>query len=81
MKVAELVDLNKFNLVEKDLPTPSSNEVRVKVMAAGTCGSDSHKMKAGWKYGFPAVMGHEFSGIIDAVGDDVENIEVGKGLL
>ncbi|AIR11611.1 galactitol-1-phosphate 5-dehydrogenase [Lactobacillus salivarius] len=78
MKVAELVDLNKFNLVEKDLPTPSNNEVRVKVMAAGTCGSDSHKMKAGWKYGFPAVMGHEFSGIIDAVGGDVENIEVGE---
>ncbi|MHC3377865.1 galactitol-1-phosphate 5-dehydrogenase [Ligilactobacillus equi] len=78
MKVAELIDLNKFKLVEEKMPIPSDDEVRVKVMAAGTCGSDSHKMIAGWKYGFPAVMGHEFSGVVDAIGKNVTTLKVGE---
>ncbi|MDE3316639.1 galactitol-1-phosphate 5-dehydrogenase [Lacticaseibacillus zeae] len=78
MKASMLEDLNKFLVKEIDIPSPKKDEVVVKVMAAGTCGSDSHKMISGWKYGYPAVMGHEFSGIVTQLGENVSNVSVGQ---
>lgn len=73
-----LEDLNKFSVKEIDIPSPKKDEVVVKVMAAGTCGSDSHKMISGWKYGYPAVMGHEFSGIVTQLGENVSHVSIGQ---
>lgn len=78
MQAALLEDLNKFTVKDIDKPTPKSGEVLVKVMAAGTCGSDSHKMIAGWKYGYPAIMGHEFAGQVVELGPDVTDVKVGQ---
>jgi threonine dehydrogenase-like Zn-dependent dehydrogenase len=44
-----------------DVPAPSGDGVRVRVASAGICGSDLHLL--GWN--LPAVMGHEFAGILD----------------
>ncbi|WP_413526757.1 galactitol-1-phosphate 5-dehydrogenase [Marinilactibacillus psychrotolerans] len=55
-----------------------AEEVRVKVMAAGICGSDTHKMRTKWKYGFPAVMGHEFSGEVIEIGSKVTKFSIGE---
>ena len=33
---------NQLAIVEREIPTPSAGEVRVKVKLAGICGSDSH---------------------------------------
>lgn len=55
-----------------DVPTPSPGpgEVRVTVAACGVCGSDLHLRHMGMlPPGY--VMGHEFAGIVDAVGPDV----------
>lgn len=78
MQAALLKDLNKFVIEEVEKPAPKADEVIVKVMAAGTCGSDSHKMVSGWKYGYPSIMGHEFSGIVTELGTDVKDIKVGQ---
>ena len=33
---------NQLSIIEREIPTPSAGEVRVKVKLAGICGSDSH---------------------------------------
>ncbi len=61
-------------------PIPKSNEVKIEVKAAGICGSDIHIYydDIGIPLNPPVVMGHEFSGVIVAIGDRVKGFEVGN---
>jgi 2-desacetyl-2-hydroxyethyl bacteriochlorophyllide A dehydrogenase len=61
---------------EVDTPEPEAGQVRVRVEACGICGSDLHMLPSP---SLPpgAVMGHEFAGVIDAVGDGVEGYGAG----
>lgn len=77
MRAAVLYEKNEIKAEEIEEAVCHADEVRVKVMAAGICGSDIHKMQTRWKYPLPAVMGHEFSGVITKVGRDVTNVVVG----
>ncbi|MEB3754535.1 zinc-dependent alcohol dehydrogenase family protein [Acinetobacter sp. MD2(2019)] len=59
-------------------PTPTQHGVVIKVMATGVCRSDWH----GWKghdpdIQLPHVPGHEFSGVVEAIGAQVQNWKVG----
>ena len=58
-----------IQLVEKDLPQPAINEVRVKISHVGICGSDLHYYYEGANGAFvvkePLMPGHELSGTID----------------
>jgi 2-desacetyl-2-hydroxyethyl bacteriochlorophyllide A dehydrogenase len=60
------------------LPTPRAGQVRIKTLACGICSTDLH-MIAGWqRTGFPAIPGHEWSGVVDAVGKGVDPRMVGE---
>jgi threonine dehydrogenase-like Zn-dependent dehydrogenase len=49
-------------------PQPGPGQVRVRTAACGICATDLC-MIAGWgRTGFPAIPGHEWSGVVDAVG-------------
>lgn len=66
---------------ERAVPTPESDEVLVKVHTAGLCGSDVHAYKYDGGYEWipiPRVMGHEYSGEIVAVGNDVDEFVEGE---
>jgi D-arabinose 1-dehydrogenase-like Zn-dependent alcohol dehydrogenase len=67
-----------FELVERPLPEPGRDEVRVTVQACGVCHSDS-AAKEGWYPGvkYPVVPGHEVAGVIDAIGEGVAGWSVG----
>jgi L-iditol 2-dehydrogenase len=71
----------KFEVQEDSLPEPGPDEVRIRVRAAGICGTDLEVYRghvpAGWVVEFPFQMGHELSGVVDAVGDNVPNAKVG----
>jgi D-arabinose 1-dehydrogenase-like Zn-dependent alcohol dehydrogenase len=62
-----------LELVERDIPEPQPEWVRVKVDACGVCHSDS-LVKEGLQPGiqYPRVPGHEVIGVVDAVGDRVK---------
>lgn len=64
-----------LRLEERPTPAPDSGEVLVRVLASGICGSDLHFFKQGLPPG--AVLGHELSGTIAALGDGVEGLQVG----
>ncbi|MGQ9656472.1 MAG: zinc-binding dehydrogenase [Fimbriimonadales bacterium] len=61
-------------------PTPHAGEVLVRVRAVGVCGSDLHQYHntQSWKVNVPVVLGHEFAGVIEAVGEGVEGWRVGE---
>src|SRR6195256_4603482 len=58
-----------FELVERNIPEPARNQVRIKVEACGICYSDSLVKEGGWPgLQYPRVPGHEIAGRIEAVG-------------
>jgi L-iditol 2-dehydrogenase len=52
-------------------PRPAPDEVKLKVAAAGICGTDIHIIKGEWPSNPPVVLGHEFCGTIIEVGSQV----------
>jgi L-iditol 2-dehydrogenase len=68
---------NNHDVRLEELPTPSigDEEVLLKVMASGICGSDViewYRVPKG-----PRVLGHEATGVIDKVGGKVDSVKVG----
>ena len=61
-----------LEVVEREIPEPGDNQVRIKIQACGVCHSDSI-VKDGLFPGiqYPRVPGHEVAGVIDIVGKDV----------
>lgn len=66
-------------LVEKDLPLPkpSRNQVRVKIKAIGFNPVDVKKRTGVYGDPLPSILGADFSGVIDAVGDPNGEFAVG----
>jgi len=60
-------------------PEPGEGEVKIAVQAAGICGSDLHIWHGDIEIPVkpPVTLGHEFSGIISALGPGVAGLEVG----
>ncbi|HUM65447.1 MAG TPA: galactitol-1-phosphate 5-dehydrogenase [Chitinophagaceae bacterium] len=72
MKALVLEDY--MQLVYKEVPTPQPgpHDVLVKVMAVGICGSDVHGLDGSTGRRIPPlIMGHEASGIVEQVGEEV----------
>ena len=60
-------------------PVPEPGEVLVEVEAAGICGSDLHvyEDEIAIPIRVPVVVGHEFSGVVAAVGEGVGSVDRG----
>lgn len=79
--------LTKFGVQDGDVeirnvPVPDmrADRVRLRVDAAGVCGSDLHMWRHhhSWEIKLPLVLGHEFCGVVEEVGDDVVGFELGQ---
>jgi L-iditol 2-dehydrogenase len=66
-----------ISLTNIPIPTPDCHEVLIKVHTAGVCGTDIHLFHDRFKNSPPFVMGHEFSGIVENIGSEVEGIKLG----
>jgi L-iditol 2-dehydrogenase len=64
--------------VEKEMPQVSENEVLIKVAFAGICGSDIHRVSEDLDKWDSIVLGHEFSGTIEKMGDAVKGYKIGQ---
>lgn len=71
---------NAVALREIETPTPGPGEVRVRSLQAGVCRTDldilTGALDPRWVR-FPVVPGHEWSGVIDSVGEGVTGLEPG----
>jgi D-arabinose 1-dehydrogenase-like Zn-dependent alcohol dehydrogenase len=64
---------------ERDLPRPGRGQVRIKVHACGVCHSDRLVTEGLWPgLQLPRVPGHEVAGVVDALGEGVEQFRVGE---
>ncbi len=70
---------HSVELRDLELPEIGAEDVLLAVEAVGVCGSDLHQWTSqhSWPVNYPVVLGHEFGGIITAVGDRVENWNTG----
>lgn len=79
MKSIVIKQPNELVIEEREVPQPKLGEVRVKVKLAGICGSDSHIYRGHNPFAkYPRVIGHEFFGVIDAVGEGVDQSRIGE---
>jgi L-iditol 2-dehydrogenase len=64
-----------LELKEWPEPHPAPDEVKLKVAAAGICGTDIHIIKGEWPSKPPVVLGHEFCGTIVEAGSQVRRFK------
>lgn len=68
-----------MQMTQAPIPEPTARQVRIRVRRLGVCGSDPTIYKGLHPYvTFPVVLGHEISGVIDAVGEDVSAGRIGQ---
>ncbi|MCP1314407.1 MULTISPECIES: Zn-dependent oxidoreductase [unclassified Halomonas] len=79
MKAFQVNAPHDYRVAEVDVPTAGAGEVLVRVAFAGICGSDMHIIHGDNAFvRFPRITGHEFAGVIEAVGEGVEGNRVGE---
>ncbi|MGB7801526.1 Zn-dependent oxidoreductase [Buttiauxella sp.] len=79
MKSITIQQPEKLVIEERPVPQPQPGEVRIRVSSAGICGSDVHIYRGHNPFAkYPRVIGHEFFGHIDEVGEGVESSRIGE---
>ena len=71
-------------IVVENVPKPDVQKggVRVRIVRSGICGSDVHGYIGNTgRRDIGVIMGHEFSGVVDAVADDVTDFSVGQRVI
>ncbi|HKK57752.1 S-(hydroxymethyl)glutathione dehydrogenase/class III alcohol dehydrogenase [Marinobacter sp.] len=71
-----------LEIVEVDVEPPRKGEVLVRIVATGVCHTDAYTLSGADSEGnFPAILGHEGGGIVEAVGEGVTSVEVGDHVI
>jgi len=83
MKALQKIHKGKDGVVLRDIkePIPEDFEVKIKVHAAGICGTDIHIINDEFECSYPVTMGHEYSGTITEVGTKVLNFFPGERVI
>ena len=79
MKAAYYNGKNEFKIGDGKEPSPGPGEAKVKVEYCGICGTDLHIFhgKMDQRVDMPQVIGHEMSGTVTELGENVEGFEIG----
>jgi S-(hydroxymethyl)glutathione dehydrogenase/alcohol dehydrogenase len=64
-----------------DIDQPRGRELLIRTVASGVCHSDLHFVDGFYKFPAPAILGHEAAGIVEAVGDQVEEFQPGDHVI
>ena len=82
MKAVKWFAPRDMRLVDVPQPVPQPHEALIRVESVGVCGSDMHYYEEGCIGNAvitePLILGHEFAGIVEAVGDKADPALVGK---
>ena len=70
-----------FRLETVELEAPRADEILVRVLGVGLCHTDLVFSSGAAPYPFPAVFGHEGSGVVEAVGSSVTKVKPGDSVL
>ncbi len=71
-----------LQIVEVDVAPPKAGEVLVRIVASGVCHTDAFTLSGDDPEGiFPAILGHEGGGIVEALGEGVTSLAVGDHVI
>ena len=71
-----------LSIEEVDLMPPQKGEVLVRIVATGVCHTDAYTLSGADPEGvFPAILGHEGAGIVEAIGEGVTSVAVGDHVI
>jgi len=71
-----------LQIVEVDVEPPKKGEVLVRIVATGVCHTDAYTLSGADSEGnFPAILGHEGGGIVEAIGEGVTSVDVGDHVI
>ncbi|WP_027847738.1 S-(hydroxymethyl)glutathione dehydrogenase/class III alcohol dehydrogenase [Marinospirillum minutulum] len=71
-----------LSIEEVDVMPPQAGEVLVKIIATGVCHTDAFTLSGEDPEGvFPAILGHEGGGIVEAIGEGVTSVAVGDHVI
>ena len=78
MRQAIMTAPGEIEFRDVPVPRPGPDEVLIRVKTIGICGSDVHVRHGRHPFtSYPVVQGHEFSGVVEAVGKRVRGIRPG----
>ena len=79
------ISTREFNVVDFPIPHPGPGQVRIQVKAAGVCLSDVHLLDStlspGYLEGDEVTMGHEVAGVVESLGTDVSDWNIGNRVI
>ncbi len=78
MKALQITQPNQVEIIQLPKPVPGVGEVLIRVMASGICGTDIHILRGEYLGGYPVIPGHEFTGVIEALGAQVTRFQPGE---
>lgn len=67
-----------LEVVTREVRDPGPGEARIRIQACGVCHSDSATVEGVFPIAFPRVPGHEIVGLVDALGADVAEFQIGQ---
>ncbi|MEE1032516.1 MAG: alcohol dehydrogenase catalytic domain-containing protein [Ruminococcus sp.] len=81
MKAVVIKEPGNISLEQVNIPEPQAGFVRVKVKAAAICATDLEVLDGNIAANYPLTPGHEWSGIVDAVGSEEDSHWIGKRVI
>ena len=77
MKAAIIPSPDNVEIMDVPVPEVSEHDVLVRIYSSGICGTDVHIFRGDYMGSYPIIPGHEFGGVVEAVGSAVSRIRVG----
>jgi len=75
-------DIGEISLEEVDLPKIyEENQILIEVKACGICGTDLKILEGGHPANDNTILGHEFSGIVRDIGNQIKDIQIGDKVI
>ena len=77
MLALQIPRIGQLELVSLPKPAVAPKSFLMRVAACGICGTDPHILHGMYPATLPLVPGHEYAGVVEAVGDGVSDFKPG----
>ncbi len=81
MKAVVVKKPHELSLMDLPVPEPPAGFARIRVKAAAICATDLEIIEGNIAANYPITPGHEWSGVVDAVGSEEDSAWVGKNVI
>lgn len=78
MKAAVLYGPGNLRVEEREAPRPAAGELLIRIRACGVCGTDAALYRGEYPAEAPVIIGHEFSGVVEELGEGVLGFGIGE---